>query len=136
MTTQDGDLKVKKFNESGEELAIRFGLGAIKAVGVGAMSALADVRRDGGDFTDIYNFASRSGAKILNKKSVEALSKAGAFYRVHKNRNQLFESCETICKYGVLKEEENNSDQMSLFGSQSQVKIEDPALKDVEDWDK
>ncbi len=130
------ELKVKKYNENGEELAIRFALGAIKAVGVGAMSALVDVREKDGDFKDIYNFSSRSGAKILNKKSVEALSKAGAFDGIHKNRHQILESCEMICKYGASKEEEQNSNQMSLFGKQSKVQIKDPSLVDVKDWSK
>lgn len=126
----------KKFHENGKELTIRFGLGAIKAVGVGAMSQLVEIRENEGEFEDIYDFASKSGSKILNKKSVEALSKAGAFDNIHKNRNQILQSCEIICKYGASKAEERNSDQMTFFGANSNIKTENPALKNVDDWNK
>lgn len=130
-------LEVKKFNENNQELAIRFGLGAIKAVGVGAMESLVDVRsKHNQDFQDIYDFSSKAGSKILNKKSVEALAKAGAFDSIHQNRNQIFESCDIICKYGISKEQEDNSSQMSLFGGSSLVQIENPSLKQVDDWTK
>ncbi len=128
--------KVKKYNEQGQELAIRFGLGAIKAVGVGAMSQIVNIRNEEGDFNDIYDFASKSGSKILNKKSVEALSKAGAFDNIHKNRHQILQSCEIICKYGSSKSEERDSSQMSLFGSGSSITMENPALENVTDWNK
>ena len=107
----EGKKAVKKHNESGQELCIRFGLGAIKAVGVAAMSKLTENREKEGKFTDIYDFAAKAGAKILNKKSVEALSKAGAFDNIHQNRQQILQSCETICKYAHTKEEEKNSNQ-------------------------
>jgi DNA polymerase III alpha subunit len=131
----DKKLKVKKYDESGTELCIRFGLGAIKAVGVGAMSNLIKARKQEGEFIDIYDFAAKSGAKILNKKSVEALSKAGAFDNIHENRNQILQSCEMICKYASTKEEEKNSSQMSLFESQN-INIANPPLKKVGDWNK
>jgi len=128
--------EVKKYHENGQELTIRFGLGAIKAVGVGSMSALVEIREKDGEFKDIYDFASRSGSKTLNKKSVEALAKSGAFDNIHPNRHQILESCETICKYGASKAEEKNSSQMSLFGSGSAIQMDNPALKNVPDWDK
>ena len=131
----EGKKAVKKHNESGQELCIRFGLGAIKAVGVAAMSKLTENREKEGKFTDIYDFASKAGAKILNKKSVEALSKAGAFDNIHQNRQQILQSCETICKYAHSKEEEKNSNQMSLFQAQN-VTIENPSLKATDDWNK
>ena len=126
--------KVKKYDEDGNELAIRFGLGGIKAVGIGIMEEMVKNRNKEGKFKDIYDFSARLGIKIVSNKSVEALSKAGAFDNIHKNRNQIFESCEIICKYSAAKETEKNSNQMSLFGLGSAIKDEKPALKDVKDW--
>ena len=128
--------KVKKYDEDGKELAIRFGLGGIKAVGIGIMEEMIRNRNKDSTFKDIYDFSARLGTKIISKKSLEALSKAGAFDNIHKNRNQIFESCEIICKYSGFKEIEKNSNQMSLFGVGSAVKEEKPALKDVKDWNK
>ena len=132
---KDND-KVKKYHENGQELTIRFGLGAIKAVGVGSMSQIVEIREKDGNFKDIYDFATRSGAKTLNKKSVEALAKAGAFDNIHPNRHQILESCEIICKYGASKAEERNSNQMSLFGLGSSIQMDNPTLKNSVDWEK
>jgi len=128
--------KVKKYDEHGQELAIRFGLGGIKAVGIGIVEEMVKNRNKNGAFKDVYDFSARLGTKLVSKKSVEALSKGGAFDKIHKNRNQIFESCETICKYSAAKEIEKNSNQMSLFGIGSAIKEEKPALKDIKDWNK
>jgi DNA polymerase III alpha subunit len=125
---------IKKFDEDNNELTIRFGLGSIKAVGVGAMKNLVNVKNEEGEFKDIYDFAAKLGSKILNKKSVEALSKAGALDKIHHNRRQIHDSCELICKYANFKEEEKNSNQMSLFDSNLGIKIKNPTLKNVENW--
>jgi len=128
--------KVKKYDNNGNELAIRFGLAGIKAVGIGIMEEMVKNRHQNGEFKDIYEFAGRLGTKVINKKSIEALSKVGAFDNIHQNRQQIFKSCEIICKHAAVKESERNSNQMSLFGEESKVKIEKPPLENIEDWEK
>ncbi|MFT6346979.1 MAG: DNA polymerase III alpha subunit, partial [Myxococcota bacterium] len=76
-----------------------------------------------------------AGLKAVNKKSLEALAKSGAFDNIHPSRNQIVESVETICKYASAQDEEKNSNQMSLFAS-SKIVEEKPALKKVEEFDK
>ncbi|MES2677904.1 MAG: hypothetical protein V4612_06325 [Pseudomonadota bacterium] len=127
-------IEVKKYDSQGQELAIRFGLGGIKAVGVGMVEEMIKNRQQNGGFQDIYDFASKAGSKAINKKALEALAKSGAFDNIHQGRNQIVESVETICKYAAAKEEEKNSNQMSLFGA-SQIIEEKPALKQVADWE-
>lgn len=127
-------IEVKKYDSTGQELAIRFGLGGIKAVGVGMVEDMIKNREKYGGFQDIYDFASKAGSKAINKKALEALAKSGAFDSIHKIRNQIVESVEVICKYASAQEEEKNSNQMSLFGA-SQINEEKPALKQVEDWE-
>lgn len=124
---------VKKYDSNNNELAIRFGLAGIKAVGIGMVEEMVANRQEG--FKDIYDFAERSGTKVINKKSLEALAKAGAFDSIHPNRNQIVESTETLCKYAASKEKESNSNQMSLFGV-SNIVDEKPALKASLEWDK
>lgn len=126
---------VKKYDQNGKELAIRFGLGGIKAVGIGMMEEMIKKRELDGNFKDIYDFAEKAGSKIINKKAVEALAKAGAFDSIHPNRNQIFESTDVICKYAAAKEVERNSNQMSLF-SASNVVNEKPILKTSTEWTK
>lgn len=129
-------IEVRKYNQNGEELAIRFGLGGIKAVGISMIEEMIKNRQQNNNkFKDIYDFAANSGTKAVNKKSLEALAKSGSFDLIHPNRNQIVESVEVLCKYAAAKEEEKNSNQMSLFGS-AKMSEENPALKVVNDWDK
>lgn len=125
---------VKKYDQNGRELAIRFGLGGIKAVGIGIMEEVVRNRDQSTQFKDIYDFSERVGSKVINKKAVEALSKAGAFDSIHSNRNEIFESTDVLCKYAATKEAERKSNQMSLFGA-SAIN-EKPALKAAPEWTK
>lgn len=117
-----------------EKYAIRFGLGAIKAVGFNAMQKAYEERKENGDFKDVYDFCERLDPKSINKKSIEALAKAGAFEKLHKNRRQLAESFDILSAFAAKKEEEKNSDQMTFFGAMPEANA-NPALKNVEDWD-
>ncbi len=126
-------IEVKKYDSKGQELAIRFGLAGIKAVGVGMVEEMIKNREQNDGFQDIYDFASKAGSKAINKKALEALAKSGAFDSIHQGRNQIVESVETICKYASAKEEEKNSNQMSLFGA-SQITEEKPTLTQAPDW--
>ena len=120
---------------SSEKFAIRFGLGAIKAVGFGAMENAVKERETNGKFSDIYNFSERLDPRLINKKSIEALSKSGAFEPLQKNRRQLAESFDTLSSYAVQKNEEANSNQMSLFGGLADANAK-PELKKIADWSK
>ena len=129
-------IEVRKYNQNGEELAIRFGLGGIKAVGISMIEEMIKNRQQNNNkFKDIYDFAANAGTKAVNKKALEALAKSGSFDLIHPNRNQIVESVEVLCKYAAAKEEEKNSNQMSLFGS-AKMSEENPSLKAFEDWDK
>jgi len=120
---------------SSEKFAIRFGLGAIKAVGFGMMEKLVEERAASGNFADVYDFAERLDPRSINKKSIEALAKAGAFDTLHKNRCQIAESFDTLSSYCVQKKEAASSNQMSLFGGLAEENAK-PELKKVSDWNK
>jgi len=126
--------EVKKFNEKNQELAIRFGLGAIKAVGVEAMKEVALERRTNGNFKDIYDLSSRMGKAIANKKVVEALAKSGSLINIHQNRRQIVESCEIITKFANSAEQDKGSSQMNLFDIAGSNFNNNPPLKQVDDW--
>ncbi len=120
---------------SQEKFAIRFGLGAIKAVGFGMMENAIKEREVNGKFADIYDFAERLDPRSINKKSIEALAKAGAFQDLQKNRRQVAESFEILSAYSAQKTEAANSNQMSLFGGLPEANAK-PELKKTQDWTK
>jgi DNA polymerase III subunit alpha len=61
------------------EPKIRFGLGAIRGLGTAALEAVLEARQAGGDFRDLFDFASRVDAKRLNRGVLEALVQSGGF---------------------------------------------------------
>lgn len=115
--------------------AIRFGLGAIKALGFNMMIETVNERNINGKFKDIYDYCKRVDAKSINKKSIEALSKSGSFDCFDKNRRNFFESFEILTNFANEAKEMANSNQMNLFGG---IDEEDnlPALKNQPSWNK
>jgi len=118
-----------------QKYAIRFGLGAIKAVGLNSMKEVSKVRKEEGNFSTIYDFCEKVEPKSINKKSIEALAKSGAFDCISDNRRQLAESFDILSSYATQKNEEANSNQMSLFGGTDQEHVK-PKLKQLPNWQK
>ncbi len=71
---------------------IRYGLGAIKGTGQQAIDAIVLARQQGGPFTSLFDFCTRVDRTRLNKRTVEALIKAGAFDALQLNRASLMAS--------------------------------------------
>ncbi|MFL9962706.1 DNA polymerase III subunit alpha [Paraburkholderia sediminicola] len=70
---------------------IRYGLGAIKGSGQNAIEEILRAREDG-PFIDIFDFCNRVDRRIVNRRTIEALIRAGAFDTLHANRAQLIAS--------------------------------------------
>ncbi|MFM0035229.1 DNA polymerase III subunit alpha [Paraburkholderia strydomiana] len=70
---------------------IRYGLGAVKGSGQNAIEEILRAREDG-PFIDIFDFCNRVDRRIVNRRTIEALIRAGAFDTLHANRAQLIAS--------------------------------------------
>lgn len=110
------ELSFKVFGTS-----IRFGLGAIKNVGQGAIESILEARKDG-DFSDIFDFCERVDLRRVNKRVMEALIKSGAFDSTGTNRASLMAVFEDAVALGQKIQEEKESCQVSLFGTNDIVK--------------
>ena len=76
----DTDFSVVKAGENGSaKKVIRFGLGAVKGVGEGAVEVMKAAREQGGPFLTLFDFCKRVDGRKVNRKVIEALVKAGAF---------------------------------------------------------
>ena len=128
------DAKGDEYYHNGKELAIRYGLCAIKGVGQEVIDILVNDRRENGNFNDIFDFCSRLGSKVVNKKTMESLAKSGSFDKIHENRRQINDSCEILGNYAKTSEEEKCSPQISLFDCFDNNKTLLPKLCDVGDW--
>ena len=93
--------------------AIRYGLGAIKGSGQQAIEAIVAAREAEGPFTSLFDFCRRVDRSRLNKRTVEALIKAGAFDNLHLNRAALLSSVERAVDFASASEA--NANQGGLF---------------------
>ncbi|SJZ47281.1 DNA polymerase-3 subunit alpha [Enhydrobacter aerosaccus] len=112
--------------------AIRYALAAIKGVGREAMTRLAAERETNGPFKDLFDFAERLDQRVLNKRLVESLVKAGAFDTLNKNRAQTFGAIEALLRHSQATHEARGSNQNSLFGDDTAQRR--PQLPKVPDW--
>ncbi|MBI2598962.1 DNA polymerase III subunit alpha, partial [Candidatus Curtissbacteria bacterium] len=80
---------------SGKERSIRFGLSAIKNVGRAAIEAIISQRGEGGQFKSLDDFVRRVNLRVVNKKTLESLIKAGAMDRFGK-RNAMLKVMEDL----------------------------------------
>lgn len=123
------------------DYAIRFGMGAIKGVGSGAVQTIVDNRKSG-KFKSIFDVAKRVDLRAANKKAFENLALAGAFDSfADTHRAQYFHAeadnvtfLEKAIRYGAKAQENENSSQVSLFGEASDVQIPEPQVPPCEEW--
>lgn len=95
---------------------VRFGLSALKGVGVAAIKQIIDERDLNGEFKNFADFVFRC-AQFMNKRMLEGLICAGAFDCFGVNRAQLLSVYESVLDRANKINKEKNSMQMSLFGS-------------------
>ena len=127
-------------NDKGE---IRFGLGAIKGVGEGAVEAIIEERKANGKFNSIFDLTKRIDLRAANKKALESLALSGAFDSFeNSHRAQYFFEreegkgtfLESAIKFGASFQESENSSQVSLFGDASDVQLPEPQIPNCEKW--
>lgn len=115
---------------------IRFGMSAIKNVGINVVENIVRARNEKGEFLDLMDFCNKMDPSAINKRAVESLIKAGAFDKFGVFRSQLLSIYEKVLD-GVSNEKKRNIDgQISLFESSSEtynnIKIEYPNIREFE----
>ena len=94
---------------------IRFGLGAVKGVGEGAVETILETRRRIQRFADLPAFASELDLKAVNHKVFESLIKAGAFDSLGFSRASIWEILDGTLSWAHRRREEKEAGQGSLF---------------------
>lgn len=92
---------------------IRFGLGAIRNVGVNVVEKIIEARRDG-PFTSLYDFCIRVDSKVLNKRVLESLLRAGAFGTLC-GRAQGLLGLDQVLEMAQQRQKDRESGQISFF---------------------
>jgi hypothetical protein len=95
---------------------IRFGLGAVKGVGEGAVESILEARRSAGRFTSLLQFCEVVDLRACNKKAMEALIKSGSFDFLNAPRKALLDSLDATADSAQRTKDEKERGQHSLFG--------------------
>ncbi len=112
--------------------AIRYGLGAVRGTGQGAIGAIVQARRDK-PFTDLFDFCSRVDKRSVNRRVVEALVRAGAFDSLDANRSRLLASVGRALE--AAEQAEAQASQVSLFGEAEAPRGGANIYVDAPPWD-
>ena len=94
---------------------IRFGLDAVKGVGYAAVEAIKDAREEDGDFTSLWEFCERVDGRAVNKRSIEALIKCGAFGSTGATRKGMLEVLDSAQSAGQRAQQDAQMGQGSIF---------------------
>jgi DNA polymerase-3 subunit alpha len=122
---------------------IRFGLGAVKGVGEGAVEAIVKEREANGPYTSVFDLMRRVDLRAANRKALESLALAGAFDGLGIQRACFFHSAgegkptwmETLVRYGQQCQSDADASQVSMFGDDVEgANIPEPAIPQIEGW--
>ncbi len=110
----DVNKSLLSFAPDGE--AIRFGLGAIKNLGQGAVESILAARKEHGAFKNFFEFAEQVDLTAVNRRAIESLIKAGAMDNLQGTRSQLFAAIDRAMEHGQKVRRDKESGQGGLFG--------------------
>lgn len=116
-----------KFSVEGD--SIRFGLAAVKNVGVNVIENIVKEREENGEFKDFVDFVKRLDSKDTNKRMIESLIKCGAFDQISENRATLMAGYESVLESISMDRKKNVQGQISLFDAFSAQVEEAPEMQ-------
>lgn len=114
-----------------EGQGIRFGLGAIRNVGNNVVEKIIEARQEG-PFKTLYDFCTRVDGKVLNKRVLESLIRAGAFTTLC-NRAQGIQALDSVLDLAQRRQKDKESGQFSFFDF-SETEDEEVELPHVKEY--
>jgi DNA polymerase III subunit alpha len=113
---------------------VRYGLGAVKGTGQSAIEAIIQAREEGGPFKSLFDFCARVDRSRINKRTVEALIKAGAFDKLHPERSVLVASIGLAFDYADTQAAHADQGGLFDFGDSHAASTQEPAMVHAEPW--
>jgi DNA polymerase III subunit alpha len=116
---------------------IRFGLCAVRGVGEKAMETVIGERAERGEFRSLYDFTERCDLRAVQRSTIEALVKCGAFSSLGAKRSQLLAVLDGAVEMGQQAQNDKRSGQLNMFGQASaKVSVAGPGevLPDVAEF--
>jgi DNA polymerase III subunit alpha len=116
------------------DTAIGYGLGAVKGTGQQAIEAIVKARDEGGPFKSLYDFCVRVDRTRINKRTVEALIKAGAFDSLQLNRASLMASVDRAFDFANAAQANANQGGLFDMADSHAASTQEPPLVDATPW--
>lgn len=113
------DINESDYDFSVVNSQIRFGLAAIKNVGLGAIDSIIAARTKEGPFASLEDFCLRVDLRRVNRRVAESLLKAGAFDSTGAKRAQLFAILDEVIEFAQGRQRQKQSNQMSIFSEKT-----------------
>ncbi|WP_246853440.1 DNA polymerase III subunit alpha [Naasia sp. SYSU D00948] len=115
---------------------IRFGLGAVRNVGMAVVEQIIEARNEKGRFTSFHDFLRKVPIGVANKRTIESLIKAGAFDSLGATRRALLEIHEDAVDAAVSIKRNEANGQIDLFGGLFEFETEPDRVPDRPEWAK
>jgi len=117
------------------EDSIRYGLGAIKGVGRGAVEALIEERDKNGEYRSLRDFCRRVDLEKINRRALEAMVKAGAMDDFQLSRRQLVQELPEALKSADQEAKAKAAGQNDMFGLAEPLIVEEEVIQSrLEEW--
>ncbi|NLW85357.1 MAG: DNA polymerase III subunit alpha [Planctomycetes bacterium] len=117
-----------------DENRVRFGLSAVKGVGEKAVLAIMAARGEVGRFTDLYHFCKNVDLHAVNRSTIEALIKCGAFDSLGAHRAATFKALDQAIELGQADAAAKRSGQMSFFDAMGSQNAPAPSFPNIDPW--
>ncbi len=114
--------------------SIRYGLGAVKGTGQQAIEAIVAARNEGGPFRSLYDFCLRVDRTRINKRTVDALIKAGAFDAIQLDRASLVASVDRAFEFAAAVQANVNQGGLFDMGDSHAASTQEPPLVEASPW--
>jgi len=111
---------------------VRYGLGGVRGTGRAAIDSIVEARK-AGSFTDLFDFCRRVDKRLVNRRCLEALVRAGAFDVVNPSRSSLLASAGRAIE--AAEQADRASSQNSLFGESDAAHTAGLVLIEARSWD-
>ncbi len=118
-----------------DDKTVRYGLGAIKGTGQGAIEAIVQTRAQGGAFCSLFDFTVRVDRQRVNKRVVESLVKAGAFDTIEPRRAALMASVGRAFEFADAQAAHADQGGLFDFGDSHAASTREPDLVQAPEWD-
>jgi len=131
------DINESQANFTAVGEGIRFGLAAIKNVGLSAIESMLEARKKLGVFTSFVRFCEEVDLRLVNKRVIEGLVKSGSFDSLGLRRSQLFAIVDRAMEHAQRRHKEREKGQISMFATfqpQEGTMLDSQLIPAMDEW--